>query len=70
MRLKDVVSFSTFGVFVITITVGCSQSDVSVVKAPPSAPLPSAPLPKDVKRGGGPGSSGNMKGNPFEPLSR
>jgi hypothetical protein len=70
MRLKDVVSFSTIAGIVVTLTPGCSQSEVPVAKAPAQQALPSQPLPKERTKGGGPGSSGNVKRNPFEPLQK
>jgi len=70
MRLKDVVSFSTIAGFVVTLTQGCSQSEVAVAPAPPQQALPTQPLPKEIKKGGGASSSGNMKRNPFDPLQK
>jgi hypothetical protein len=70
MRLKDVVSFSTIAGIVVTLTLGCSQSEVSVAPSPAEKTLPSQPLPKERTKGGGPGSSGNIKRNPFEPLKK
>jgi hypothetical protein len=70
MRLKDVVSFSSIAGIIMTLTLGCGQSEVAVAPAPAQQPLPTQPLPKEVKKGGGASSSGNMKRNPFDPLQK
>jgi hypothetical protein len=65
MRFKTVLSFSTLAAFLATLTIGCSQgTDVKLADAPPVKPAESGPLPKDVKKGGGQGSSGNAGRNP------
>jgi hypothetical protein len=65
MRLKTAVSFSTLAGFVATLAIGCGPStEVQLAPAPPAAPTKIEPLPKDVMKGGGPGSSGNMKRDP------
>jgi hypothetical protein len=65
MRFKTVLSYSTLAAFVATLGVGCFQSDeVRLAPAPPANLSPTEPLPKETKKGGGPASSGNMKGNP------
>jgi len=70
MRLKDVVAFASLGVFVSTSLTGCGQTEVEIAKAPASQPLPQQPVPKSVKSGGGGATSGNAKGNPFEPFQK
>lgn len=65
MRPRKMMAFATLSAFLLAWTAGCSQStDVSLAPATPTKPQESAPLPKDVKKGGGPGSSGNMGKNP------
>ncbi len=65
MRLKNVASFSILGTFVMTLALGCGEgTEVKVAEAPASTPVPSKPLPKQVTKGGGPGSSGNLGRNP------
>ena len=68
MRLKDVVRFSTLGVFVVALTLGCDQTKVEVAPAPAQQSLPKQAVPKERTKGGGPGSSGNINRNPFDPL--
>jgi hypothetical protein len=72
MRLKNVASFSVLGVFVVTLSLGCGEgTDVKVAEAPAVKPGPVVPVPKTIKEGGGPSSSGNMKRNPgADPLSK
>jgi hypothetical protein len=71
MRLKNVVSFTTLAVFVVTLTMGCGQSsDVPVATAPATAPGAVKPLPKKPQEGGGRASSGNTQRNPgADPLA-
>jgi hypothetical protein len=71
MRLKKLVTFSTLGMFALTLSLGCGEStDVKVQEAPAPTPVPSKPLPKEVKKGGGPSSSGNLGRNPgADPLA-
>jgi hypothetical protein len=65
MRFKTVLSFSTLAAFVATLAIGCSPgTEVPLAKAPPFTPPKPEPVPKDVKQGGGPGSSGNAKMDP------
>jgi hypothetical protein len=72
MRFKNVVSLSTLGAFIATLAIGCSEgSDVTLTKAPAPTPAPPQELPKEVKKGGGTSSSGNMKRNPgADPLAK
>lgn len=73
MRFKTVLSFSTIAAFVATLAIGCSQGDeVRLAPAPPvTLPTKGEPLPKEVTKGGGTGSSGNLKGDPFaDPLKK
>jgi hypothetical protein len=57
------------GIAPIFTMVGCDSSGTNppIIKAPPAAPGKEAPLPADPHKGGGPGSSGNMKGEPGGP---
>jgi len=67
MRIRKIVSLSTLGAFLAALAIGCQSSDVELPKVPEKTPPPpdqSAPLPKEVTKGGGPGSSGNMKRDP------
>jgi hypothetical protein len=71
MRLKNILSLSTLAAFIATLSIGCNQgTDVPLTKAPEVAPAPVTPLPKEVKKGGGPASSGNLQRNPgADPLA-
>jgi len=71
MRSKNVVSFSTLGVFVATLALGCGEgTDVPLAKAPVPTPAPTQDLSKDPKKGSE-GLSGKMKRNPGgDPLAR
>jgi hypothetical protein len=65
MQLKNVASFLTLGAFVVSLSVGCNQgTDIPLARVPPATPSPTKPAPKEVKKGGGPGSSGHMQVNP------
>jgi hypothetical protein len=65
MRIKTVLMSSTLAAFVATGVAGCSQSEeVRLDPAPPVKPAGTEPLPKETKKGGGPGSSGNITKNP------
>jgi len=74
MQFGKVASSSTLGAVVAILAFGCAPTEVEGVKVQPETPPPpeaAAPLPKDVKKGGGPGSSGNAKRNPgADPLKR
>jgi len=67
MRFRKVASSSTLGALVAILAFGCGSTEVEGLKVEPATPPPpeaGAPLPKDMKKGGGPGSSGNAKRNP------
>jgi len=69
MRFKTVLSFSTLAAFVATSAIGCTQgTEVKLAPAPPFTPPKPEPVPKDIKQGGGPGSSGHSKQNPLEEI--
>jgi hypothetical protein len=75
MRLKNVVGLSTLGAFALTMAMGCGDtSEVKVADAPdykPSEKIEAKPLPKEITKGGGPGSSGNLGRNPgADPLQK
>jgi hypothetical protein len=72
MRPKNFVSFTSLGAFVVTLGFGCGQgTDVQLAPAPVETPGPTKEVPKEVKKGGGPGSSGNLKRNPgLDPLAK
>jgi hypothetical protein len=66
---------STLGAFALTLAIGCGDSsEVKVADAPgykPSEKIEAKPLPKEITKGGGPSSSGNMKRNPgADPLQK
>jgi len=65
MRLKVLCSFSVLAGFLMTLAIGCSEgTEVKLAPAPMPPEAPKTDPPKDPKRGGGPGGSGNMKKNP------
>jgi len=67
MRIRKIVSLSTLGTFIAALAIGCQSSEVEGVKVPEKTPPPpteNAPVPKEVTKGGGKGSSGNMGRNP------
>lgn len=67
MRFGKVASSSTLGAVVAVLAFGCGPTEVEGLKVAPATPPPpevSAPLPKEMNKGGGPGSSGNSKRNP------
>ncbi len=66
MQIRKVVSLSTLGAFIAALAVGCQDEPQGLKVAPATPPPPekSAPLPKEITKGGGPGSSGNMKRDP------
>ncbi len=67
MRTRNVLSFSILGTFIAALAIGCGETEVQGVKVEPKTPPPpeqKQPLPKEVTKGGGPGSSGNMKSVP------
>jgi len=65
MRIKQVFGLAILLGFATTMTVGCGGgTDVPLKQEPVFTPPPAQPLPKEPKKGGGAGSSGNMKFNP------
>jgi hypothetical protein len=72
MQFKTVLSFATLAALVATLAIGCIQSDeVRLAPAPPVELKGGAPLPKEVRKGGGTSSSGNLGRNPFaDPLAK
>jgi hypothetical protein len=64
MRIRNVVSFSALGAFVLSVLIGCESTEVKLAPAPVPTPVPPQPVPKEVIKGGGGGSSGNMKSDP------
>jgi hypothetical protein len=74
MRNRKVPCLATLGAFVAALAIGCDSSDVQGIKVEEKTPPPpeaAEPVPKDVKKGGGPASSGNMKRNPgADPLRK
>jgi hypothetical protein len=75
MRIRGIVCDITLGAFLATLALGCDGSDVQGVKVAPEKPAldPNAKVevPKEVTKGGGSGSSGNMKRDPgADPLAR
>lgn len=68
MRFRNIARFSMLSTVIATLVLGCGQgTEVEGVKVPPQQPPPpesASPLPKEMKKGGGPGSSGNLKRNP------
>jgi hypothetical protein len=69
MRSKTVALWATLSLFSAAVLVGCDTSGTSpqAVKVPP-VPFGDVnkDMPKDVKKGGGPASSGNMKVSPAD----
>jgi hypothetical protein len=72
MRLKQVMGVSVLGTCALTLALGCGDStDVKVQDAPAPTPAPSKPLPKEITKGGGPSSSGNLGRDPgADPLKK
>jgi hypothetical protein len=74
MHIRKIVTFSTLGAFLAALAIGCQSSEVEGIKVPEKTPPPpdqSAPVPKEITKGGGTGSSGNMKRNPgADPLAK
>ena len=67
MRMRKLVVHLTLGTFIAALGTGCSDADVQGVKVAPEKPAPpeeSKPVPKEVTKGGGPSSSGNLRRNP------
>jgi hypothetical protein len=72
MRFKNVLSLSTVAAFLASLMIGCGDTtSVPLAPAPPATSPAPQPLPKEVKRGGGPGASGNMTRDPgADPLEK
>jgi hypothetical protein len=74
MRYRNVLCFSTLGAFIAAMAIGCGDTEVQGIKVEPTTPPPPeerVPLPKEVTKGGGPGSSGNARRNPgADPLKK
>jgi hypothetical protein len=65
MKVKNAVVLSAVIGFTAASVVGCGDSsNPKVIDAPKVEPGEAKPVPKDMKKGGGPGSSGNMNRNP------
>jgi hypothetical protein len=66
------MSFSTLAAFALTLSIGCGEgTDVKLANAPVPERAPSKELPKEVTKGGGPASSGNMNRDPSkDPMER
>jgi hypothetical protein len=68
MRVTRALAIATLVGFAATSPMGCNQStDVPLAPAPAVQDVPRVPISKDakdVKKGGGPSSSGNMNRNP------
>jgi hypothetical protein len=60
MRVKSMVGCATLLGFALMVGVGCN-SEPEIAKAPPTKGGEVKPLPKEIRKGCGPGSSGNMK---------
>jgi len=70
MRAKFVFGLLLlWGIAPIFMMAGCDNSGNSppIIKAPAGTPGGVTPLPPEKTKGGGPGSSGNMKGEPGGP---
>lgn len=63
-QFQRLIGLATLAGFAATLSIGCDSTEVKLQPAPPVAAPPPQPVPKDVKKGGGPGSSGNMQTNP------
>jgi len=64
MRIKQVLGLAMLLAFATTLAVGCDSTTVPLQEAPPVKAGPTKELPKDPKKGGGAGSSGNMNRDP------
>jgi hypothetical protein len=70
MRIKSVVGLAfLWGLAPAFFTAGCDNSGANppMIKAPPAQGGTTTPLPPEKTKGGGAGSSGNMKGPPGGP---
>jgi len=64
-QLQRVIRLATLAGFAATLSIGCDQgTDIPLQEAPAVQAPPPKPLPKEVRRGGGPSSSGRMQVNP------
>jgi hypothetical protein len=74
MRIRNVLGFSTLSAFIAALAIGCGEGEPQGVKVQAETPAPpdqKRAVPKEVTKGGGPGSSGNMNRNPgADPLKR
>jgi hypothetical protein len=75
MRNRKLPGLAMLGAFVAAMAIGCGEGTdvkgVQVEEKTPPPPEAGQPLSKDMKQGGGPGSSGNMKRNPgSDPLKK
>lgn len=65
MLHRKLIGLATLAAFTLTCAWGCDQgTDVQLAPAQPTKLEGPKPLPKEPKKGGGPGSSGNMGKNP------
>jgi len=64
VQLQRVIRLATLAGFAATLSIGCDSTDIPLQEAPVAQAPPPAPLPKEVKKGGGPTSSGRMQVNP------
>jgi hypothetical protein len=65
MRIKTCLVAAALAGLAVASSIGCSEStNVPLTSAPAVQAPPPQPVPKDIKKGGGSGSSGNMNRNP------
>jgi hypothetical protein len=65
MRIQQVCTLTVLVGFTVAPLAGCNRSsEIGVKSAPAVVAPPPKPVPADVKKGGGKGSSGNMNRNP------
>jgi hypothetical protein len=65
IRARTNVALATLFGFAATALLGCRETaHVPVIEVPPAKAGETKPVPNDVKKGGGPGSSGNQNRNP------
>jgi len=64
-QLQRMIRMATLAGFATTLSIGCGEgTEVQLQPAPPVQAPPPQPVPKAVKQGGGPNSSGRMQVNP------